>query len=172
MVRSFSFNARSALAFGSIVLVAWLAGCTNTSEQFAPPDATPPDRVLLAEREDNDPSAMEADVNCVFGGVGEQERVPGARVFAEATSVVFTLEIQPSNTGFQFGYAVEPEEEVTWLPVVREGGEQRVPVGENQTEVDDLKWHFFYRLNTEPEQDCYTGAAMGGIAFTIEAVRE
>lgn len=78
----------------------------------------------------------------------------------------------PTYTGFQVGYRVEPEAELTWLPVFRQSGEQSVEVLSGQTEESGWKWDFAYRMNVEPEQDCYTGGGAGQLSLAILALRE
>lgn len=147
---------------------ALLAGCA--SPHGTPPAAEdPPSGILIDFQATNDLS-YEFDVMCALGGSDELKRIRGSQVASGSSEVRFALELPPTYTGFQYGYRVEPNESVTWLPTLRESGERLVAVGPGQHETPgEEKWHFYYRMNIDPEQDCYTGGGIGGLRILIEA---
>jgi hypothetical protein len=157
-----------------------LTGCLSQRDASDRTDALPPIESrhelpsLLLERSNVGPEGLgaEADLQCRLGGSGELTRDKAGHVSPGASHVVFELEMTPTYTGFQFGYRVAPEEELTWLPVLRQSGEQRVEVRPGQHEETEHKWAFAYRMNVEPEQDCYTGGGAGQLSFRILAVRD
>lgn len=114
----------------------------------------------------------EADVRCLLGGAhGEIEREREGRIQEGMRELVVQVSMTPTYSGVQFGYAIDPDNTIVWLPPFRMSGEHVEEIGPGASEEDGIRWHFFHRMNIEPEQDCYTGGGAGQLQFQILARR-
>lgn len=149
----------------AVLLTAGCAGSGETRDHGAPtrderqPETSPD--ILLAERQWSLGTGEELDILCAMGGEFELERVKGALVGRGAQKVVFTVSGGDANTGIQLGYSLD-DAEPTWLDVARlEDFRAEVPVGPDQHESTEFRWHFFFRQSvTGKPEECYTGASL------------
>lgn len=157
-------------AFLVIALAAVLSGCA-AGEPGLPagggdhPAAAGP--VLIAQAEW---SGSAADLACATGG-SSVPREQGVHVNGTRKLLV-EVEMAPTWTGIDVGYAYDEEETVWFASFGPPGGSAEIPVDPTQWESRTRKnvWTFPYRFNVAAApQDCYTGAGTGTMSIRIVA---